>query len=106
MIFAGGGGDDQYILNLTQVGIPIVLADRSIMRSTIPVSYTHLEELMRILDIDFRTIRPRYIGPHLERYLDGSFDTYWGIRRGGGFWGIPLNLSLIHISIPRTLWVR
>ncbi len=36
MIFAGGGGDDQYILNLTQVGIPIVLADRGIMRSTIP----------------------------------------------------------------------
>ncbi|MGI6114375.1 MAG: uroporphyrinogen decarboxylase family protein [Mahellales bacterium] len=54
------------------------------------------EELMRTLGIDFRTIRPRYIGPHLERYPDGSFDTYWGIRRGGGFWGIPLNTPLQH----------
>jgi uroporphyrinogen decarboxylase len=41
------------------------------------------DELMQKLDIDFRTIRPRYIGPELKRYLDGTFDTMWGIKRGG-----------------------
>jgi uroporphyrinogen decarboxylase len=52
------------------------------------------EALVRRLGIDTRTIRPRYIGPELKRYDDGTFDTYWGIRRGGGFWGIALNTPL------------
>jgi uroporphyrinogen decarboxylase len=52
------------------------------------------EEMMRKLSIDFRTIRPRYIGPALQRWEDGRFETYWGLIRGGGFWGIALNAPL------------
>ena len=52
------------------------------------------EELMRKLSIDFRTMRPRYIGPELRRWGDGRFETYWGLIRGGGFWGIALNAPL------------
>ena len=52
------------------------------------------EELCQYLGIDFRTIRPRYAGPELKRYADGTFDTIWGIRRGGGFWGIAPTVPL------------
>ena len=36
------------------------------------------EQLLLRLGIDFRTIRPRYIGPPLAQYKDGSVDTVWG----------------------------
>ena len=52
------------------------------------------EALMQILGADFRTIRPRYIGPELLRSEDGTFDTIWGIKRGKGYWGIALNTPL------------
>lgn len=52
------------------------------------------EELMQKLAIDFRTVRPRYVGPELRRWEDGRFETYWGLIRGGGFWGIALNAPL------------
>jgi len=52
------------------------------------------EELMQSLGADFRTIRPRYIGPELMVYEDGKFDTMWGIKRGYGYWGIALNTPL------------
>ncbi|NOZ64863.1 MAG: hypothetical protein GXO71_08115 [Caldiserica bacterium] len=52
------------------------------------------EHLLRALGIDFRTIRPRYIGPPLTQYEDGSVDTVWGIRRGGAYYGQALNHPL------------
>ena len=61
------------------------------------------EELCEYLGIDFRTIRPRYIGPELKRYADGTFDTMWGIRRGGGFWGTALNTPLAHADSIQTV---
>ena len=51
-------------------------------------------DLIRALGIDFHTVRPYYVGPALNHYPDGTFDTYWGIKRGGGFWGIALNAPL------------
>ena len=71
------------------------------------------DELFRYLGIDMRTIRPRYVGPELRHYPDGRFDTYWGIQRGGGFWGVALNTPLAHAetvadveahSFPRAEW--
>ncbi len=61
------------------------------------------EALCEFLGIDFRTIRPRYVGPELKRYADGTFDTIWGIRRGGGFWGIALNAPLAHVESLRDV---
>lgn len=52
------------------------------------------ESVLRHLGIDFRTIRPRYIGPTLAKYPDGSFETVWGIRRGGLYYGHALNHPL------------
>jgi uroporphyrinogen decarboxylase len=63
------------------------------------IDFLHLsteDELCQALQIDLRTVRPRYVGPALKRYPDGTFDTYWGIRRGGGFWGIALNTPPSH----------
>ena len=56
------------------------------------------EEAMQKFQVDFRTVRPRYIGPELKRYEDGTFDTMWGIKRGGGFWGIALNHPLLEMQ--------
>jgi len=52
------------------------------------------EQLPPALGIDFRTIRPRYIGAPLARHEDGSMDTIWGIRRGGCYYGQALNHPL------------
>lgn len=56
------------------------------------------EAVLRALDVDFRTVRPRYTGPALERNADGTFRTVWGILRGGGYWGTALNHPLSHVE--------
>ena len=59
------------------------------------------EALYNILSIDFKTIRPQYIGKPLESNDDGSFNTDWGIRRGGAHYGQALNhplASLDHVA--------
>ncbi|MBC5647622.1 uroporphyrinogen decarboxylase family protein [Christensenella tenuis] len=61
------------------------------------------EQMMQEIHADFRTIRPKYIGPKLARYEDGTFDSIWGIRRGGGFWGTALNHPLEQIEDVREL---
>jgi uroporphyrinogen decarboxylase len=47
-----------------------------------------------ILGIDYKTIRPAYRGPELEKFDDGTWMTEWGIRRGGLHWGQPLTHPL------------
>jgi len=37
--------------------------------------------LLDHLDIDFRTVWPRYIGPPREEYTDGTYLDLWGVRR-------------------------
>ena len=39
------------------------------------------EALLRRLEIDVRRLEPRYVGPALRTFDDGSFETYWGIRK-------------------------
>ncbi len=38
------------------------------------------EELRYILGDDFRTVNPKYIGPKLKKYEDGSKEGLWGER--------------------------
>ncbi len=45
------------------------------------------DETLDALGIDFRTFRPEYVGPELETYDDGSWETFWGLRRSGEFYG-------------------
>jgi len=52
------------------------------------------EALYEIIGIDFKTIRPRYIGPPLKTYDNGDIDTDWGVRRGGFHYGQPLTHPL------------
>ncbi len=52
------------------------------------------DALYNILDMDYKTIRPKYIGRELKKYEDGSIDTDWGIRRGGLHFGQALNHPL------------
>lgn len=49
------------------------------------------EALYDIFGIDYKTIRPKFIGKPFERNEDGSIDTEWGIRRGGAHYGQALN---------------
>jgi len=52
------------------------------------------EALYDILGIDYKTIRPKYIGEPFKVYEDGSRDSEWGIRRGGYHWGQALTHPL------------
>ena len=52
------------------------------------------EALYKIIGIDFKTLRPKYVGPPLKTYENGDFDTDWGIRRGGYHYGQPLTCPL------------
>jgi len=55
---------------------------------------TEDEALYDIVDIDFKTIRPKYIGPPFEKFEDGSEMTDWGIRRAGMYFGLAMNHPL------------
>ncbi|MCL4506398.1 MAG: uroporphyrinogen decarboxylase family protein [Chloroflexi bacterium] len=53
---------------------------------------SHEEALMQRLHIDFRRVHERYIGPDL------GAKTYWGIERGGGYYGQPLTHPLAGVE--------
>jgi len=44
-------------------------------------SLTGKEELLKMLDIDLRYVFPRYIGPELSSFPDGSSVDIWGVKR-------------------------
>jgi uroporphyrinogen decarboxylase len=50
------------------------------------------EALMRALHIDFRRVHERYVGPDLGN------KTYWGIERGGEYYGQPLTHPLADVE--------
>jgi uroporphyrinogen decarboxylase len=52
------------------------------------------DSAMDMLGIDFRTIRPRYNGPAMKIYEDGSCDTIWGVKRKGLYYGQAINHPL------------
>jgi uroporphyrinogen decarboxylase len=56
------------------------------------------DALYKILGIDFKTVRPRYIGPPLKTFPDGSTDTIWGIRRAGSYYGQAVSHPLQSIT--------
>lgn len=39
------------------------------------------DELINRLGVDIRSIYPKYIGPQLKTFSDGSFEDFWGIIR-------------------------
>lgn len=41
---------------------------------------TTYEQFQQIVGEDFRSISPKYVGPELKTYDDGSFDSLWGER--------------------------
>ncbi|KLU63153.1 methylcobalamin:coenzyme M methyltransferase [Peptococcaceae bacterium CEB3] len=55
---------------------------------------TEKEALYDILGMDYKTVRPKYIGTPFKQYEDGTVDNEWGIRRGGYHWGQALNHPL------------
>jgi len=57
------------------------------------------EELMRRLRVDYRWPWPPYSGPKLQKYPDGSYDTEWGIRRGGHGLGYAMNHPLAEATM-------
>lgn len=50
------------------------------------------EALMQRLHIDFRRVHERYIGPEL------GTKNYWGVERGGGYYGQPLSHPLAGVE--------
>ena len=39
------------------------------------------EELLQYLGVDIRSIYPKYIGPELRQFSDGSYEDFWGVVR-------------------------
>lgn len=56
------------------------------------------EALMQRLHIDFRRVRERYAGPPLPTRPDGSRLSYWGVWRGGSYYGQPLTHPLAGVE--------
>lgn len=56
------------------------------------------DALYNILGIDYKTYRPQYAGPELQKYDDGTVDSVWGIRRAGYFYGQAVTHPLKNIE--------
>jgi uroporphyrinogen decarboxylase len=52
------------------------------------------EAFYSILGLDYKAIHPRYIGPKLERFEDGTWMNEWGVKRGGVHYGMALTHPL------------
>ncbi|MCL5987278.1 MAG: hypothetical protein M1371_12060 [Actinobacteria bacterium] len=61
------------------------------------------EKVLEALGIDFRTVRPEYIGEPFETFADGTYMTEWGIRRGGLYWGQALSHPLAEANSLKDL---
>ncbi|NWG12626.1 MAG: uroporphyrinogen-III decarboxylase-like protein [Acidobacteria bacterium] len=70
------------------------------------------EQLQTYLGSDIRCVYPRYVGPRLRRFEDGSYEDFWGVIRqprtfsGEGFEGEysePVYYPLQHARSPRDL---
>ena len=59
---------------------------------------TEEEALYGILGIDYKTLRPKYMGKPFKKYEDGTADNEWGIRRGGYYWGQAMNHPLANVE--------
>jgi uroporphyrinogen decarboxylase len=55
---------------------------------------TEEQAIYDILKIDYKTFNPKYIGNELKHYDDGTWDTVWGIKRGGYYGGHAINNPL------------
>ncbi|MFO7636620.1 MAG: uroporphyrinogen decarboxylase family protein [Clostridia bacterium] len=67
-----------------------------------------VEEIRRILGDDFRGVSPKYIGPELKKYEDGSWEGLHGERYvnysfGHGTYPEPVYLPFKDIEDPETL---
>lgn len=54
------------------------------------------QALYDTLKIDYKTFNPKYVGNELKHNLDGTWDTIWGVRRGGYYGGHAVNAPLQH----------
>lgn len=68
-------------------------ADPDFTKKLVTVLGARNEEdaLYNVIDIDYKTIRPLYIGEPLKTYEDGSVDTIWGVRRNGYYYGMSVS---------------
>ncbi len=68
----------------------------------------NMEQLLRVVGDDFRYVAPRYIGPELRTFPDGSVEGYWGERyRYAEFAGgnlIPAS-SLLRALSGLRIWI-
>ncbi|MBS3791340.1 MAG: uroporphyrinogen decarboxylase family protein [Candidatus Bipolaricaulota bacterium] len=68
------------------------------------------DKTLEALGIDFRTFRPEYTGPELRTYDDGSWETFWGIRRKGEYYGQAVTHPLQNVEsledVKRYDWPR
>ena len=79
-------------------GTIILLCDHlGLSANTDPNGMWH-EGILERLRVDIRRPIPRYIGPALQTYSDGSWDTALGIRRKGLGFGMAINHPLREIT--------
>lgn len=61
------------------------------------------EALYEKLEIDYKFLSPNYTGKPLQGYADGSYDTIWGIRRAGSFYGQAVTHPLAYASTVKDI---
>jgi uroporphyrinogen decarboxylase len=74
-------------------------ADAAVTRALMQLCGAGDEEaLMQRLQIDFRRVRERYVGPPLPTRPDGSRLSFWGVWRGGPYYGMPISHPLAGVE--------
>lgn len=61
------------------------------------------EALLDYLYIDFRRVQAEYVGPPLRQFSDGTRENFWGVLRGGDYYGQPLTHPLAGVETMQGL---
>jgi len=57
------------------------------------------EQLREFLGVDIRVVSPRYVGPDLQRFSDGSYEDEWGVIRKPISYGIGFYDEIIYYPL-------
>ncbi len=57
------------------------------------------EQLRRFFGVDIRVVAPRYIGPELQKFPDGSYEDEWGVMRKPVSYGLGFYDEIIHYPL-------
>ena len=57
------------------------------------------EELLGRFHVDLRSVYPKYIGPELKTFPDGSFEDFWGVIRSPAYHAAGVHYEVRHAPL-------